>query len=161
MKDEIIKKFGNHLRVRVSGILIQEGRILLAQHHSLGEAGILWAPPGGGMNFGTSAEENLVREFREETGFEVSVEDFLFVHEFLSPPLHAIELFFKVRQIGGSFITGKDPEMDDAGQIIQNIAFLGPKEIHAIGKKKIHGIFRELKNFREILETRGYFMSGK
>ena len=159
MKDEIIKKFGNRLRIRVSGILIQENRILMAQHHSLGEVGILWAPPGGGMNFGSCAEDNLIREFREETGIDIAVTGFLFVNEFLSPPLHAIELFFEVRQTGGTLITGKDPEMDEYGQVIRRIAFLNQAEIDSIGSNKMHGIFRELGNFGQILEKKGYFIS--
>jgi len=71
----------------------------MASHHSLGESGILWAPPGGGMDFGQSVEENLTREFREETGLKVEVKRFLFINEFLAVPLHAVELFFEVTRI--------------------------------------------------------------
>jgi 8-oxo-dGTP diphosphatase len=160
MKDVIIREFGNRLRIRVSGILIQDERVLLVKHRHLGEDGLLWAPPGGGMDFGTSAEENLIREFMEETGIRVSVKEFLFVHEFLSPPLHSIELFFEVRQTGGVLITGKDPEMDDSAQIIGDSAFLNQQAINRIGKNQLHGIFHDLNNFREILKFRGYFKTG-
>src|SRR5205814_2113551 len=92
--DHLIEIFGNKLRVRVCGICIKDQTILLIKHKYLGPKNELWAPPGGGLNFGENARTSLEREFKEETGLNVRVEDFLFIHEFLNPPLHAIELFF-------------------------------------------------------------------
>ena len=60
--ENIVKHFGNRLRVRVNGILIENERILMVKHVGLGETGYLWAPPGGGIEFGTSAPQNLERE---------------------------------------------------------------------------------------------------
>ena len=71
--------------------------MLLVNHHSLNKGNDFWAPPGGGMDFGQSAEENLQREFLEDTGLKVDVEKFLCIHEYLKAPLHAIELIFKVK----------------------------------------------------------------
>lgn len=132
----------------------------MVKHRYLGEDSLLWAPPGGGMDFGTSAEENLIREFMEETGIVVSVKEFLFVHEYLSLPLHSIELFFEVRQTGGTLTIGKDPEMEDTGQIIGDIAYLNQQAINRIGKNQIHGIFHDLNNLKEILKFKGYFKTG-
>ena len=54
--DRIVEAFGNKLRVRVCGICVDENKVLLINHHSLNEGGDFWAPPGGGMDFGKSAE---------------------------------------------------------------------------------------------------------
>ena len=68
IQNEIVSSFGNKLRIRVCGICIEENKILLVRHHSIGKSGILWAPPGGGMIYGETSEQALIREFVEETG---------------------------------------------------------------------------------------------
>jgi 8-oxo-dGTP diphosphatase len=160
MEDEIIKNFGNKLRVRVSGILIKKGCILMVLHKSIGEGGMLWAPPGGGMDFGSTACENLIREFSEETGLSVEVKRFLFVNEFLESPLHAIELFFEVRHTGGLLSAGKDPEITEGNQIIEKIAFLSRDEIIRINMKQIHNIFKHNSDPEKILQMKGYYLNG-
>ncbi len=160
MESEIIKKFGNQLRVRVCGILIEDDRILMVLHHSLGESGFLWAPPGGGMNFGQSVNDNLVREFREETGLTVEIKRFLFINEFLDIPLHAVEIFFEVIRKGGKLITGTDPEMNKEAQIIKEISFLGPSELNSIGKNQLHGVFANCRRPKDLLHMKGYFYNG-
>jgi 8-oxo-dGTP diphosphatase len=161
LNEQIIRTFGKKLRIRVCGICVEDGKILLVKHHALGEKGVFWAPPGGGMMYGTSAEENLRREFREETGLLIRVEEFLFVHEFLDPPLHAVELFFKVRVIGGSLITGLDPEMSDTEQIIREVQFVPFEEITRSDRMYYHNIFTICKDLSKIQDLRGYFIFGK
>ena len=51
----------------------------MVHHTALGKDGSLWAPPGGGMEYGESAHAALKREFMEETHLEIEVERFLFV----------------------------------------------------------------------------------
>jgi 8-oxo-dGTP diphosphatase len=118
---------------------------------------MLWAPPGGGMLFGSPAEKNLEREFVEETGLEISTEKFLFVHEYLEPPLHAIELFFKVRLTGGKLGKGRDPEMGEAEQIIRQVAFLGIEEISSLEENQIHSVFHKIGRIEDILSLSGFY----
>jgi 8-oxo-dGTP diphosphatase len=161
LNEQIVRKFGNMLRIRVCGICVEDDKILLVKHHALGEKGVLWAPPGGGMHFGTSAEENLRREIREETGLDVRVEKFLFVHEFLDPPLHAVELFFKVRIIDGNLVTGSDPEMSGQEQIISDVRFVPFEEITSSSGMYYHNIFTICKDLSKIQELQGYFIFSK
>ena len=56
IQSAITNTFGNKLRLRVSGIYIKNDEILLVKHKSINKEGILWAPPGGGMEFGETAE---------------------------------------------------------------------------------------------------------
>jgi 8-oxo-dGTP diphosphatase len=160
MEKIIIKKFGNRLRVRVCGILIESGRILLVKHKSLGEKGILWAPPGGGMNYGFTAHQNLIREFKEETGLLIRVERFLFTHEFLRPPLHAIELFFEVTPEGGYLNRGMDPEMKEDEQIIEKVEFVHFKDLVQIDRKKVHQALWDCETPLDILQKSGYVKIG-
>ena len=156
MEEKIIEKFGNKLRVRVCGILIEKGKILLIRHKSLGKKGVLWAPPGGGMLFGESAEDTIKREFEEETGLKINVERYLFTHEFLNPPLHAIELFFEVSRVRGELKTGYDPEMNKNEQIITEAAYLDIEGMKEIDPDSIHNVLRNVKNFKDLLCLDGY-----
>jgi len=60
-----------HTSVRAYGILIDDDRVLLVRSSSAQINPPLWWLPGGGIDFGESPEETLLREFREETGFSV------------------------------------------------------------------------------------------
>lgn len=55
----------------VAGVVIREGKVLLARHTYGGGKGMLIIP-GGYVNIGESPQEALIREFREET--DVTVE---------------------------------------------------------------------------------------
>ncbi|MFL5730238.1 MAG: NUDIX domain-containing protein [Cytophagaceae bacterium] len=158
MKSEIIKVFGNRLRVRVCGICIDEQGILLVKHHALGPKGVFWSPPGGGLEFGESAEESLKREFLEETGLQTEVTRFLFTHEFLQEPLHAIELFFEVRKTGGTLKTGSDPEMKDENQIIQEVKYVSPEDLKTFDPATLHNIFRLVAAPKEVVNLEGYIL---
>ncbi|MCS5490039.1 NUDIX domain-containing protein [Algoriphagus limi] len=153
---QIESKFGNRLRTRVNGILIQDEKLLMVRH-LMGDKQEFWSVPGGGMRFGSDASSNLKREFMEETGLEISVGDFLFVHEFLEPPLHAIELFFKVNLQGGELTLGHDPELEGLQQIITDIQWLSLPQIQKIPKKSLHQVFWAINSFEDIGLWKGYF----
>lgn len=159
IKNQLATKFGNRLRVRVNGILIQEDKLLMIKHQ-LGDNQEFWSVPGGGMDFGSDARENLMREFKEETSLSVEICDFLFVHEFLDPPLHGIELFFDVKNPQGHPKLGQDPEMEDFGQILQELRWLRADEIIKIPKKSLHQVFWKIKSLEEIRKWTGYFKFG-
>lgn len=161
IQEKIVKQFGNKLRIRVCGLCIENGKVLLVNHHSLNANGDFWGPPGGGMDFGQSAEENLIREFFEETGLSIEIEKFLFVHEYLSPPLHAIELIFKVIRKQGILKIGHDPEMGEDEQIIKNVRFVSFKEIIELGRTNIHQMFFDVRKISDIDNLNGYLIWKK
>jgi 8-oxo-dGTP diphosphatase len=155
MDKSVQEIYGNLLRVRICGICIRNNQLLLINHRELVE-GDFWSFPGGGLQFGETATECLVREFLEETGLKVEVGDFLFACEFISGPLHAIEFFFKVEQIGGNLSIGTDPESGE-NQLIRNVDFLTETEVNKIDKAHLHGIFKKTDKIDEIIALRGYF----
>jgi len=158
IKNEIIHSFGNKLRIRACGICIEDNKILMVKHHSLGKGGIIWAPPGGGMVFGETTEEALKREFIEETGLKISVEKFLCVNEYLAAPLHAIELFFIVKKIDGILLKGVDPELHKERQIITEVKWLSFDELKQLPSEAVHSLLHGVNNEAYLLQRRGYFI---
>lgn len=155
--ENIHRIYGEKLRVRVCGICIQEDQILLVHHKSLGKTGSLWAPPGGGQEYGESAKESLKREFKEETGLDVSVGNFLFVHEYLHPPLHGIELFFEVTIIGGQIRLGTDPEMENDEQLLTNVGFFDLKALQSTEMESLHYVLQKTNELTDLINQSGYF----
>ena len=94
-------------RTRVSphGLCVEQDRVLLVRlAPPLPDAGS-WGLPGGGLDWGETPEEAVVREFREETGLTAVVEGIAgtYSHTFLSTPLrpepalHFLSIMFWVR----------------------------------------------------------------
>ena len=159
IKKDIIDNFGNRLRTRVNGLLIQDNKLLMVKHR-MDTDHWFWNVPGGGMNFGQDAKENLQREFLEETGLGIEVGDYLFVHEFLEPPLHAIELFFEVSQTNGKLEVGIDPELETNKQVIEEVKFLSIEEIKKIPSDKKHALFGRINSLKDVRIWKGYFNFG-
>ncbi|GAB4129280.1 MAG: hypothetical protein OHK0045_00340 [Raineya sp.] len=156
MEEEILANFGNRLRVRVCGICIEEGKLLLIKHKNIGKQGYLWSPPGGGLQFGESVSECLKREFLEETRLSVQIKKFLFVNEFLAPPLHAIELFFEVSILRGILDLGIDPEMPEKKQILEEIAFLDYESFSKEPRDCLHNILHKIHKVEDLLQIKSF-----
>lgn len=147
--------------MRVCGICMHEGRILLVNHAMYGPNGIFWSPPGGGVRFGETAEEALVREFREETGLIVTVGRMLFVHEHIEAPLHAVELFFEIAAFKGELFTGYDPELPADRQIINAVRFVGWDEIASLDDVQCHRMLKLAGSEAGIFESKTYISGAK
>lgn len=153
VEKEIEQVYGNKIRVRACGLCWEGDTLLVANHLHLGPAHF-WAPPGGGVELWASAEETLKREFREETGLEIEVGPFQFTCEFIQPPLHAIELFFEVKVVGGRLFRGLDPETKL--QVISAVEFKSFKDILSFPSQERHGIFAQVHSPFELRNLRGY-----
>ena len=157
IQQQIDHQYGEKLRVRVCGICIENDKILLVHHRSLGKTNSLWAPPGGGMNYGEDAKEALKREYLEETGCEIEVGNFIFIHEYLDPPLHGIELFFEVKIISGKPQLGTDPEMSGDAQLLTSIGFYDLNQFQQDRIDSLHYVLQNVKNLNELINLKGYF----
>jgi ADP-ribose pyrophosphatase YjhB (NUDIX family) len=84
----------SHIRIRVAGLLVKDGQILLVRHEKNGKS--YWLLPGGGVDFGETAEEALIREFKEEVGLDIQVGKLVFVHDSIPPDRHrqVLNLYF-------------------------------------------------------------------
>ncbi len=157
IQEEINQKYGKKLRVRVCGVLIEDEKVLLVHHRSLGAENSLWAPPGGGMEYGESAEAALKREFKEEVNLEIDIQQFLFVHEYLDPPLHGIELFFLVNRTAGQLSLGTDPEMTKKNQLLTHTGFYSLERFKPNKLSELHYVLQHVNNLEELINLKGYF----
>jgi ADP-ribose pyrophosphatase YjhB (NUDIX family) len=89
-------------RVAAYGVCINDDdEILLARW--LGPNGHAWILPGGGIDHGEHPYDAVIREFEEETGFEVEVLRLIGIDsEFREETdYHALRIMYEVRIVGG------------------------------------------------------------
>ena len=86
---------GGLINLRVGAIILKDGKFLMAGND---RDDYLYSV-GGRIRFGETAEEAVVREVAEETGWKLSVDRLGFVHEnyfVMDVPPHAGELVYEV-----------------------------------------------------------------
>lgn len=103
--------------------------VLLVQHRGIWGPDPFWTPPGGGVQFGESLHEALVRETREETGLQIQPSNLRYLLDFVRPPLHAVSHYFSAEIVGGTLKTGDDPEFDSSNQLILQSRFVPIKQL--------------------------------
>lgn len=85
--------------VRVTGILIENNRILLVQQ-KLSESRV-WSLPGGRLERGESLEQGIKRELKEETGFDVQIERLLYLCDVNASDNTMLHITFLLTKTGG------------------------------------------------------------
>lgn len=110
-------------KVDVRGAVIEDGRILLVREiEDFGR----WAMPGGWADVNHSPSESVIREVREESGFEVTVRKLAAVYDRARQghtpphPFNVYRLFFICDLVGG---------VPKAGLETSEVAFFDEKQI--------------------------------
>lgn len=110
-------------RLAAYAVIVDErDRLLLALWNERAEP--LWTLPGGGVELEETVEEGVLRELREETGYDVRLGRILGVDSHLVPPerrlvatdrpLRNIRVFFEARVVGGELTAEVDGTTDEA-----------------------------------------------
>jgi 8-oxo-dGTP pyrophosphatase MutT (NUDIX family) len=100
--------------MRAQVVLIENGRVLMVRLQRPGRS--FWVLPGGAIESGETPQEAAIREVREETGLQVTIDRLLFVEEprtvgdiEIRSPRHT----FLVRRIGGNLA----PQLDEVAEV--------------------------------------------
>jgi ADP-ribose pyrophosphatase YjhB (NUDIX family) len=114
------------VRVRVTGVVIEDGRILLLNQDT--DSGRSWSLPGGKLEDGETLAEALIREMKEETGLDVEPGRLLYVCDNL--PAKVVHMTFEARRTSG---TVGDIRSDTDTTPIRNVEFISLSELPALG----------------------------
>lgn len=135
--EEIILK----LRNSTKAIIIENNSVLVTKLHDENE--IFYLLPGGGQEPGEKLIDCLVRECIEETGYEIEVNELLFIREcFMDKDIHRVEFIFKGNIVRETEITGMDKdqlgiEWLELDNILNEPLF--PTELRTLIKSYING----------------------
>jgi len=94
--------------VRITGVLVEEDRILLVEQDVTESRH--WSLPGGTLELGETIEQCLIREMKEETGLDVSVDGLLYVCDRFQEDRHVVHITLSISRRGGDLGTGKGAE---------------------------------------------------
>lgn len=84
----------NKTIVRVRGIIVNEGKLLVVGHVQGAEQ---YALPGGHLDWGEDIKECLNREMVEELGVVPDIGRLLYVNNFTQNDMQNIEFFFEIK----------------------------------------------------------------
>jgi len=109
-------------RVAAYAVVVDEGRMLLVHWSEGALRG--WSLPGGGLEPGEHPEAAVVREVREETGYDVVVDGLTGVESVVYPSaerahpdlpdLHALGILYRAHVVGGALAHEVDGSTDEA-----------------------------------------------
>jgi len=92
-------------RIASYALLVRDESLLLCRLSGNVRPAGFWTLPGGGVEFGEHPEQAVIREVKEETGFDVVTTGLAgvdsMVYHYPGPPRHAIRLLFFVKIVGG------------------------------------------------------------
>lgn len=103
--------YQDNVRLRVAAIVLRGDALLLVKHVKAGEA--YWMLPGGGVRFGETLRQALIRELREETGLDIEAGKLVLVNDSIPPDKrrHMVNLYFTAKICGGDLRLGSDPRV--------------------------------------------------
>jgi 8-oxo-dGTP diphosphatase len=102
-------------RVAAYAVIVDADRILLSWWNGEGHGRPKWSLPGGGVDLPETPAQGVVREVREETGFDVELTGLLAVDSFVMEPnervtdtdrwCRSLRIIYTARVVGGTLGT--------------------------------------------------------
>ncbi|MGO4108481.1 NUDIX hydrolase [Paenibacillus sp. YAF4_2] len=122
----------NLLQVRVTGVLIEEKRILLVKQRVSDIRS--WSLPGGRVEQGETLEEAIVRELEEETGLKTRIIKLLYLCDKPDASPSLLHITFLLERVGGEL---RLPSNEFDLNPIKDVAFVPIIELTEYGFSEI------------------------
>ncbi len=134
------------LRVAAYAVIVDARGMLLAHWHDGPRAA--WTLPGGGLDAGEDPADAVVREVREETGFDVVVDELLGIHSRVIParqriapgaagPLHTLRIVYRARVVDGEL-------RDEVGGSTDRAAWFALDAVEDLHRVQLVDLAREM-----------------
>ena len=134
------------LRVAAYAVIVDARGMLLAHWHDGPRAA--WTLPGGGLEAGEDPADAVVREVREETGFDVVVDELLGIHSRVIParqriapgaagPLHTLSIVYRARVVDGEL-------RDEVGGSTDRAAWFALDAVEDLHRVQLVDLAREM-----------------
>ncbi len=149
----------NNILIRCAGIVLDNDKnVLLIRSNYGGKE--YWILPGGGLEFGESLKECVIREIKEEANITVIPEKLVFMDENLEDKTHMIHFTYLCKPKSLNIQTGSDPDHEE--EIIKEARFISLNELKEMNnfippvmKEYLiegikNGFSKEIINFHEI-----------
>ncbi len=138
------------MTVGVRAIICLEDGLLMVQHHEA-ERGKFFVFPGGGVEDGETLFSAIEREVMEETNIKVKADRIVYIREVKYNGQVGLEFYIFCQWISGKVMLGKDPELSNQKQILENAKIISFDEL-----SKLNWFPEELHNRLLIDYKRGF-----
>jgi len=103
--------------------MIHDGKVVVVRHRAGSSTYHLL--PGGGVAYRETLEQAVLREVREETGFEARLGRLLFINDTIDPhgSRHVVNITFAAQIVGGAVT---DSPIDDN---VEGVEFIEPEHL--------------------------------
>lgn len=114
--------------VRVTGVLIEEDKILLVKQKVNDKRN--WSLPGGKAERGETLEQALIREMKEETGLDVEINKLLYICDVAATDNALLHISFLLNRISGQIDL---PSNEFESNPINDVRFVAINDLHDYG----------------------------
>ena len=131
MKDILFDVDGVLFSYRIGGVLIKDNKILLTK------GGDDYSLPGGHSQIGETSQETIIREFKEETGFDVETLNVISTYENFwkwdDKDCHQLCIFYKLSMVDETQELVPNPDTNDTKFIWLELEELKNINLYPIG----------------------------
>ncbi|MDI3476498.1 MAG: 8-oxo-dGTP diphosphatase [Thermoanaerobacterium sp.] len=103
-------------------VIINDNKVLLVKHQVENEIG--WVFPGGRVEENESTVDALIRECKEETGYDIIADSVCYLEEYSI----YYATYFRCSIVGGDLRLGFDPDMPEDKQVIKDVKWVDISE---------------------------------